>query len=323
MSDRQAIGKPSVSDIFRVIPCLLALLGAACGSAMHHDSFSEFAKSLYELRDGADQALDVPCQWARERYIMETAAESADTVSGLDAVHWLILERDAESVYAWSMVDEPLYVTQRRFRRGVYELNSTLIGYAELLEDLAGADLSAAQFADRAEELNNGLRDASSAMGDTVASADLAIFSVATTEMLRIYLEEKKRDLLRQALSENQAVVETSVAHIGAALRLTALHLWHEYDEKTFELTDPLDPAADAKLKDRRKNVGGIVETNDVLTAQLETLRLLDDSYRALPQANRELYESLDNPEMSLSAIREIADNGRRLQRLYRELTVD
>ena len=44
------------------------------------------------------------------------------------------------------MVDEPLYVTQICFWRGVYELNDALAGYGELLSDLANVDLSAVQF---------------------------------------------------------------------------------------------------------------------------------------------------------------------------------
>jgi len=302
---------------------LLSLLSASgCGTAPY-DSFAKFADSMVELRDGADEALDVPYQWARERYVMETAAASADTIVGLDAVQWLILEKDAENVYAWSMIDEPLYVTQKRFRRGVYELNDALLGYAKLLNDIVGVELSEAQFDDRARELNAGIGAAAAAMGDTAAGEGIAIFSTTAAEMVRLYLDGNKREYLKSALGDNQKTVEETADHIRSALHLTALHLWHEYDEKAFALSDPLNPFASTKLQERHKRVGGIVEANDVLVRQLETLRVLDQSYQALPQANWELYESIDNPGLSLTAIRKIGDNGAKLRRLYQELADD
>ncbi len=144
------------------------------------------------------------------------------------------------------------------------------------------------------------------------------------TEMIRQYLDGGKREYLKRALAENQETIEEATRLIGSALRLTALQLWHEYDEDTFELASPL-VALDSPLKprDRLKRVGGIVDANDLLIEQLEVLRVLDRSYAALPRANRELHDSLDNPGWSLSAIREIAENGQRLQRLYMELETD
>jgi hypothetical protein len=297
----------------------IAAITAGCGTAKY-DSFGTFADSMRELRDGADRSLELPGQWARERYVLETSAASADTIEGLDAVQWLILERDAESVYAWSMVDEPLYVTQKRFRHGVYELNDALAGYGELLSDLANVDLSADQFERRASELNEGINTAASAMGGAGQDGDVALFSVTTTEIVRQYLSGKKREYLGQALAENQSTIEETSGHIRSALHLTALQLWHEYDEEAFELANPLASGSALKPRERRTRVGGIVEVNDVLMEQLEVLRVLDQSYAALPKANRELYNSLDNPGWSLSAIREIADNGKRLQWLYLEL---
>jgi len=301
------------------IAALVCATAAGCTS-VNHDSFAEFSDSMRELRDGADEALRIPGEWARQRYVLESTAASADTVEGLHAVQWLILERDAESVYAWSMVDEPLYVTQKRFRRGVYELNDALAGYAALLGDLANAGPSATQFDERARELNDGIRNSAAAMGDSTAAGDVAIFSTAATELIHQYLDGKKRELLAAALAENQGTVEKTAEHVRAALRLTALQLWHEYDEEAFALAGSLDPYSPVKPRDRQKRVGGIVDANDILTDQLEVLRLLDESYAALPRANRELYESLDNPGWSLSAIREIADNGIRLRRLYEDL---
>jgi hypothetical protein len=304
------------------ITAMVLATAAGCGS-VNHDSFAEFSDSMQELRDGADEALRIPGEWSRERYVLESTAASADTVEGLDAVQWLILERDAESVYAWSMVDEPLYVTQKRFRRGVYELNDALAGYAVLLGDLANAGPSATEFDERARALNDGIRGSAAAMGDSATAGDVAIFSTAATELIHRYLDGKKREHLAAALAENQSTVEMTAEHVRSALRLTALQLWHEYDEEAFAIAGSLDPYSPVKLRDRQKRVGGIVDANDVLTEQLEVLRLLDESYAALPGANRELYESLDNPGWSLSAIRQIADNGIRLRRLYEDLDDD
>jgi hypothetical protein len=308
--------------LLAVAAALVAVLTAGCG-AVHQDSFNEFADSMRQLRDGADRSLELPGTWARDRFVLESSAASADTIEGLDAVQWLILERDAESVYAWSMVDEPLYVTQKRFRRGVYELNDALAGYGELLSDLANVDLSAVQFEQRARELNDGIGAAAAAMGAPEPDGNVALFSVSTAAMVRQYLNGKKREYLRQALAANQSAIEETSRHIRSALQLTALQLWHEYDEATFDLANPLALGASLKPQERHKRVGGIVDVNDVLIEQLEVLRVLDRSYAALPKANRELYDSLDNPGWSLSAIREIADNGKRLQWLYLELEGD
>lgn len=307
---------------FRLI-LLPLLLVSGCGGAVRHDSFSEFSHSMHELRDGADKALEVPYLWGRERYIAETAAASADTTAGLESVQRLILEQDEDNVFDWTMADEPLYVRQIRFRRGVYELNGALVGYADLLNDLANAGLTTAQFDDRTTELNAGLRGLATAMGDPAAGQGIALFSTATAEFIRLYIDNGKREHLRLALEANQENIESASAHMQQALRLSALHLWQEYDEKTAALIDPLHPFSKTKLKDRKKSVGGIVEANEILIYQLSALEVLVESYRALPRANRELIDSLDAPGWSLNAIYEIADNGLRLRRLYDELGSD
>jgi hypothetical protein len=303
--------------------CLLVLLSfllvSGCGGAIRHDSFSEFSHSMHELRDGADKALEVPYLWGRERYVAETAAASADTTAGLETVQRLILEQDEENVFDWTMADEPLYVRQIRFRRGVYELNNALVGYADLLNDLANAGLTTAQFDDRTTELNAGLRGLATAMGDPASGQGTALFSTAATELIRLYIDNGKREHLRRALEANQENIETASAHMQEALRLSALHLWQEYDEKTAALIDPLHPFSNTKLKDRTKSVDGIVEANEILIYQLSALEVLVESYRALPRANRELIDSLDATGWSLNTIYEIADNGLRLRRLYDE----
>jgi hypothetical protein len=205
----------------------------------------------------------------------------------------------------------------------VYELNGALVGYADLLNDLANAGPTTAQFDDRTTKLNAGLRGLATAMGDPASGQGIALFSTAAAELIRLYIDNGKREHLRRALEANQENIESASAHLQEALRISALHLWQEYDEKTAALIDPLHPFSKTKLKDRKKSVGGIVEANEILTYQLSALEVLIESYRALPRANRELIDSLDAPGWSLNAIYEIADNGLRLRRLYDELGND
>jgi hypothetical protein len=299
------------------------LLFAGCGGAIHHDSFSEFSHSMHELRDGADQALELPYLWGRERYIAETATASIDTTAGLAAVQRLILERDEDDVFDWAMADEPLHVKQIRFRRGVYELNDGLVDYADLLGDLANAGLTTAQFDDRATQMNAGLRGLATSMGDPTSGQGIALFSTAATELIRVFIDNGKREHLRRAIEANQENIESASTQMQEALHLSALHLWQEYDEIVATLIEPIHPFSKTKLKDRKKSVGGIVEANEILMYQLNALEVLVESYRALPRANQELVDSLDTPGWSLNAIYEIAENGLRLRRLYDEFGRD
>ena len=72
-------------------------------------------------------------------------------------------------------------------------------------------------------------------------------------------------------------------------------------------------PLNDPKLE-------ALLELNEEYQGRLAVLHALHRSYQGIPKAHRELAQALENPSMSLEWIQSVHDEGRRLERLYKEL---
>ena len=301
-----------------IIPiCAVFLTG--CQSAIDPGAFNQFAASTVELREGADEVLGHQYEWARERFIEETVA--GDEISG-ENVEKLMLGNDSDKPFAWTSPEPPLlFLGARQFRETVRELNDALVQYAELLAELAGAGrMDEEEFRATAEGINSGLRDAAATVSDADHNQGIAIFSAGATELFQQYLNSKSRDKLREALDGNQENIRTLSEHLRAAMRLASQHTFAEYLPRSFDLAMTLTPDSDLSISKKKDRVVELIELNELLIKRLDTLRRLDDSYRALPGANRELAESLDKGEGGLTSIYRIRDNAKRLRELYREL---
>lgn len=313
----QSRRQPGAAALF--LSCILAAYLTGCGGAIDPGPFNRFAESTAELRDSADEVLGLQYDWARERFLQETAA--GDSVSG-ENVQRLMLENVPDKPFAWAAPEPPLlFLAARQFRETVGQLNDGLVQYSELLAELAVAgEMNEEEFNAAAQGINSGLRDAAVALDEEGHEREIAIFSLAATEAFKQYLRSRSKDNLKKALGDNQDNIQAVSDHLRDAMSLAARHTFAEYSPRSFDLALSLAPDSDLSVDKKKDRIVELIELDELLIKRLETLRKLDDSYRSLPAANRELAASLGKDGGGLNSIYRIRDNAKRLRELYKEL---
>ncbi len=298
-----------------VLAVALVILGVAGCASISPAPFTALTTSIQQLRDGADASLSVVHERARNRYIDEAASGDGAKVGAL------LLTQPAGDPFGWASPDPPLFLKAARFREGVYRLNSVLIGYAGLLGQLASPDLvSPETFEQLAKDLNGNLKTAFHSLGVSgPPDKEIAIFSTLATGAFRAYLQNKQRSSLLEALNNNQPAIQDAAELGASAVRLTAAALRNEYDLSSKKLADLVANPALSDLK-KQAALRDLVDLDDKFIKEISVLRILHQSYVALPAGHRELATGLADPKRGLPMVRELFENGRELYRLYEEL---
>ncbi len=310
-------GRRGVVPVFVIT---VSLLGCATVQKVQPEPFSEFSSSVQELRRGADAALEINEKLNRERFVDETLADLGGP-EGAESVTNLLIGGKANLPFAWTMGQTPLFMASRRFRHGVYTLNTTLVAYSELLKELASPKLvSREHFDGMARDLDANLTSAALALDIKGADQGLAIFSVAASTAMHAYIQNRRRAALRDALEKNQVHIKGISTQLQQAMRLAARNLRNDYENRWRPLATQLTPGAGGTQSARRRKIEAIITLNEEFVTRLSALETLNSSYRVLPGAHRELITALDNSGSGLSSIRELYANGKRLHNLYKEL---
>jgi hypothetical protein len=304
---------------FRLAALGLVLLTSACAT-VDPKPFSEFSLAVQELRDGSDSALAVSNDLNRQRYI-EHVAKQSQTSEGKDDVMNLFIDIVKADPFGWQMKKIPLFMMSQRFQSGVYNLNSSLVAYAELLKSLAAPEtLSRETFDNLARDLDAGLSSAAGQLEVQESDQEIAMISAAARQAAYSYLDNKRSKALVKIVETNQENITAIAGRLQEALRLSAENLRTVYRSERGILAKKLTPGADSSLSSREKTVKQFVELNEEYVARLEILRALNSSLNTLPNAHRELGQAIKRPQMKLSSIRDLAKQGKALNKLYREL---
>lgn len=296
----------------------LAVLGMAGCASISPAPFTAFTTSVQQLREGADASLSLVHERTRDRYITEAAEGDVTKVEAL------LLTQPSDDLFGWASPTPtpPLFLQVARFREGVYRFNSVLVGYAALLGQLASPELVPSEkFEQLARDLNGNLRNAVQALGvSSPSDKEIAIFSTLATTAFRVYLQNKQRTSLLEALNSNQPAIQDT-AELGArAVRLTAEALRHEYNLSSAKLADLIAKSA-VSSSQRQAAVRDLVELDEKFIKEMSMLRILRQSYVTVPAAHLELASGLTHPKLGLPMVVELLENGRNLLRLYEELS--
>ena len=309
---------PIVRRLVCSLAIALAILGIAGCASISPAPFAAFTTSIQQLRDGADASLSVVHERTRDRYIAEAAE------GDLAKVQALLLKQPPGDPFGWASENPPLFLKAARFREGVYRLNSVLLGYAGLLGQLASPELvSSEKFEQLAKDLNGNLRNAVQTLDvSSPPNKEIAIFSTLATTAFRVYLQNKQRTSLLEALSSNQPAIQ-NVAELGAsAVRLTAAALRHEYDLSSVKLANVVAKPTVSNSQ-KQTAIRDLVELDEKFIKEMSMLRILHQSYVAVPAAHLELAAGVADPKLGLPMVIELLENGRELFRLYEELSKD
>lgn len=295
---------------------LALLIGCASVNPM---PFQEFSKGAQDIRTGADKVLETDYEMARERLLrnVETDAGAKTAIKQL-TIGRAVGPQGKVKDFAWTTTGEPLFLTIRRFRRGVDDFNSVLVAYAQGLANLAGpVTLTDEQVTEMATNLTTNAREAARGLKIDVNQDKLALFSTVAVGAFQQYLVSKQRSDLRKALVENQGwIVEVSRLG-GEASKNMATVLWLEFLALQGDMNDKI---ATANPGARPKAIEEKIALNEKFVDQLEALKTLDNAYANVPAAHAELSASLQTDVFSVESIRELSALGKRLERLYQKL---
>lgn len=301
-----------------LIIIMFAILGVAGCASISPAPFTVLTTSTQRLREGADASLSLVYERTRDRYITEAATGDATKVDAL------LLKKPGGDTFGWVSSDPPLFFKVARFRDGVYRLNSTLIGYAGLLGQLASPDpVNSEKFEQLAKDLNGNLKNAVEVLGvSSPSNKEIAIFSTLGTAAFQAYLKNKQRSSLLKALNSNQPTIQKAAELCAYAVRITAGALRNEYNQRSTKLAALI---ANPNLSDSGKQtaIRDLVELDVNFIKEISVLRTLHQSYMALPAAHKELATGVADPKRGLPMVIELLENGHELNRLYEELSKD
>ena len=301
---------------YLVLP--LGLIGCA---TVQHQPFQQFSTSVQELRDGANAALQSNEEENRERFVTATAEALADPDAGGEAAANLQIQPVEDDVFGWDMDEVPLFVVSGRFRQGVDRLNTALVTYSGLLEQLASPELlSRDQFDTMARDLNANVASATGALQVETDPRRLSLFSAASTGAFQAYLENRRRDSLRAAIETNQVQIDAIAAHLRSAAANAARNLRANYLHDSQEMARTLAAAGGESLTARKRMIEEHLALNERYLSRLAALETLDRAYGALSGAHKELARAVDDPAFGMSSVRELFDQGKHLLNLRKEL---
>jgi hypothetical protein len=303
--------------ILALLAIVVAFAITGCATTISQPPFQEFTDSLQKVRTGADNALGALYDQTRARYIDNTAQGGA----ALEAAQLTTAPNDR---FAWTpanpSVPPPLYLTEARFRDGLYRLNSSLVDYATALVQLSSPDLlNPETFNTLATDLNNNLNKALPALGVQAPAQGVAIFSAAATTAFRLYLQNKQRSALADAISTNQGAIQGTADLGRSATEITVRAVANEYALRSQALASEIQRAG-ASESDKRAKAKNLIDLNDAFIKDIGILRALHQSYVDLPAAHADLAATVGDPKVGIGAIRRLYEQGRELERLYEQL---
>jgi uncharacterized membrane protein len=296
---------------------LLALELLIGCSSVNPIPFQEFSTSAQGIRASADKVLETDYGMARERMVNNAKTDPGTAIKQLK-IDRVVGAQGRVKDFEWRTTDEPLFLTIRRYRRGVHDFNSVLVTYAQGLANLAGpVTLTNEQVTEMASNLTTNAAEAARGLNIGVNQKKLAIFSTVAVGAFQQYLVSKQRSDLRKALVENQEWI-VEVSRLGEeATKNMAAALWQEFLALQGDINVKIATAgASARPQDIKQKIA----LNEKFVDLLEALKTLDDAYAKIPIAHAELSDSLRVDHFNMESIRELSALGKRLERLYQQL---
>ena len=182
-----------INEIVQItVLCSFVLIVGGC-SSINCKPISKFSSSLQNVKSGMDSALSVDYEWNKNGFINGFACDSNSELSSLK----IILPRGTSAVFEYTDKTKQTYFELKKVRAAVYELNSCLYEYSQLMLALADNSLvNADKFEAMSKELNTNLNKTYESLGIKVDSNANAIISTAAIEAARLYIEHKRKSTL-------------------------------------------------------------------------------------------------------------------------------
>jgi len=202
-----------------------------------------------------------------------------------------------------------------------------LVDYAGALQQLASPGLvSEATFDQLAKDLDT---NSTKMISDLKATAnapsgnEIGLFSAAAAEAARLYIEHKRQEDLVKVIQLNQPPIDSFSQWCQAGVEHLETDFYTAYSNQMNALSTQLGGLGKANAKnvaERRALIQQMVQLDGYFLDSENTLSALDNSYKALPKAHKNLETAIQSPTTALGEIQVLYDEARRVQTLSKQL---
>ncbi|MBN1596535.1 hypothetical protein JW933_11470 [candidate division FCPU426 bacterium] len=297
------------SIVSRLIPGIMIIIFALSGCAqLPVAPYRTYVETTQKAQNAIDQALAHAYAWTRSGFVENYQGSFSD----------LIIQPGTG--YEWSLPSPPLFLSVKKARRTLSLLNQAFVEYTLLLEQLASGRYSdPGEYERLSQELNDNVQQAWKTFAGRESQADIALFSVAGMELMRMYGQGKQSAAIQKIIAENQKTVE---AYAGHCLELTHLlrgALKTYYVEKYQPIWKRWQKTPSTA---RQTAVADMLDLNDQFTDSLLLLEEIEGVYRQLPKAHADLVlpAKAVAPTLDRQGLKQLLEAGQRLERIHREI---
>ena len=300
----------------------LILLSSACQTmtAASAKPFNQFVESTAQVSQGLDKALATSKSMSEERFIKDALAKAEK--EDFTEVDSLVL-KSTQKVMHWDRRNAPLFLKVETFNLAANQMTQALQTYAQTLAKLASPELiSIEKFDELSTDLNIQSKAAYSLLSgkDNPSDEETALISTIATTAFKSYIDDKQVRSLQEAMKENQKQITKFSGHMAEGILTAVKHHKTEYNKKINEHLRNFQ-AVDKNGKpraDRPVHLNKMIETNRIFIHNMEVFQRAYSTFKILPSAHRQLYESLDKPASTLTIVNTFMQEGLRLATTYK-----
>ena len=284
-------------------------------------AFESFTNSVAELQQGSDKILSALVEKSEDRFRQNLALEIRDKENELPET--LLSLQDIQFTSdegTFAVENVPYFLQIPVFKLAVFESNSALVGYANLLTQLADPSLLEPNKAkQRADDLNAGVKSAAQAINPEISPegiGSLSVISNAAGQYMASYLEKRHKQDLFNVIEANQPNIEAFASHMQAGTKIIAHARQLEFEaerDKYMGVAANTDLKPDARIKAALQIVRLVKERIRIQ----ETLLSLYDAYGKLPAAHSDLTRFKSDGSSNLSRIISLTETAKALKASY------
>jgi len=281
----------------RSIALIFALLVTGCVSTSQPippGSLTQFRDTLVGLNTKSMQALTFEYEWNYRNFKDRIKADNQSDPTPLTL-------RFCSGNYDWRWDDcdsnpseMPVFNVIAQSRVELKNINQAMIDYAHFMILLNSANEgSKANLDAAAKKVGDATKSISTRFGLSLDEAKFGAFSTIGVAVVQQLLSKKQRTGMAAVMTDFQPGVN-SFADLGSrAMAISATGIKKEYQDETGILARAIATETDGAK--RLQKIEKLLELNEQASSQLDSLRILNAAYDALPNAHAELISALQS----------------------------
>jgi hypothetical protein len=295
--------------------------GAGC--AINQEPFNKFSTATESMQTGTEKCMDLAYDFAKSDFSENFVV---DPESEFPCLKLSSPTKDKTKLsYGLKPAQQPLFTKIIQTRTALQKLNSAFSTYASLLQLLAGTKpLSAEELKALATSANNAADTALALADQKVPEGTGVLIGKAFSMCADLYVKDRIKSNLKKAIEGNHTQVKRyadqgkeMVSFLRETLREAYqskfLRIQREW-EKTKPPKGEMKPGDKAKFEDkanlekRTQLLASALALNLKYAASFEVLAALDKVYEFLPEANRDLAESVRDSDAKLPQLNKLSN---------------